>query len=193
MTARLYQAIVDSGRAHAQFVEMDWNGTREYLWSGYGDFDWQRPGDDTVRTWTGTGSLGRITLPEQTGEMQVSEIVLELSGVDGNLYDDINAPIRGGELLVWVCHLGDDYTVFIEEQIATGVLDRVTWVDDGNTGTIQVYARGDFPFLENQQISRWTPEVQRAYLTSLGEDPDTDTGFDLIHTMQDKNLAWLPS
>lgn len=192
MSALLSAALRDMARPYVYFVEMDWNGTKERFWTGFGNFDWQHPGDTESRTWYGTGIMGRIVMPEETGEVQVSEMVFEVSGVDDSIRDKINQDIRGEVVTVWLVFLRHDWTVDADEQVRDGLLDRPEWEESGSISTVRVYARADCPFLDTQEIKRWTPEQQKDFLTAEGETPSTDTGFDLMHKQRDNTVAWLP-
>lgn len=200
MSADLAAALVSVHKPFAYLVELDWNGTKERFWTGYGNFDWQHPDDDQARVWYGTGAMGKVTLPEESGEVQVSEMTLELTGVDGDAQDEngvalrdrIAEEIRGGEVNIWIAFLGPDYRVEVSQLMRTGVLDRASFDETAELAVIRVHARADFPFLDTQQVLRWTPEEQAAWLTSRGIDPASDTGFDHMHLQRNNDFAWLP-
>ncbi len=200
MTAALSAALIEQGKPFAYFIQMDWAGTIERFWTGFGNFDWQNPDDSESRIWFGTGVFGKMNIPQESGEVQVSEMTFEMSGVDGDIEDSsgvsirdrINEDIRGGAVTVWLVFLKSDFTVDVSSQIRAGVLDRAIFEDDGGNSLVRVYARADFPFLSTQVILRWTPEQQIAALNSLAIDPATDTGFDLVHKQRDNIVAWLP-
>ena len=199
MTA-LADILLRLNRPYLYFVEMDWAGNMERYHSGFGLFEWQHPDDDTVRTWYGTGNIGRFKLPESGQEIQVDELVFEIFGLDPQMTDEngltiqqrLDQDIRGGSVKVWIAFLKPDYTVEVCRILQTGVLDRAEWSVTDETDLIRVFARGDFAFFENQIDRKWSAETQRDKLTALGIDPDSDTGFDLIPKQQDNTIAWVP-
>lgn len=198
--SNIEDTIVAGKNPFAYFVEMDWNGKKERFWSGLGIIDWQHEGDSESRVWHGTGQLGRFKLPENSGEVQVDEMTFTLSGVDFDQKDEggitirdrLNEDIRGGVVTVWLAFLNIDFTISCSKILQNGILDRSEWNADGANSSVTVYARGVFAFLETQIAKKWSVETQNDYLSSLGIDPATDTGFDQMHLQKDNPIAWLP-
>lgn len=190
MTASYKATLRQRTSIKAVFVEIDWMGEPVRFWTGLGDFDWQPDGYTADPVWTGTGSLGSISLPSSSGELQTSEMTLSLSVMNDEIEQRIDDDIRGGAVTVWAVRLDADYKVKSANVLRTGVADRAEL--DTQAGTVTVYALADFPFLSNQLIKKWSPEVQIAYLEGLELDPDTDTGFDLMHTMSEVSVGWFP-
>jgi len=55
---------------------------------------------------------------------------------------------------------------------------------------VTVAALGGFYFIDRQSAAVLDVEDQNDMLTSLGIDPDTDTGFDLMASLKNTQLAW---
>src|SRR5579872_2803700 len=66
----------------AVFVQMGFNGVSVYLWSGVGSITWNS------QTWTGLGSLLRITTAEDAATVEARGITITLSALDAALLPD---------------------------------------------------------------------------------------------------------
>src|SRR5690606_37610763 len=58
------------------FVEMHFRSETSRAWTGVGSIAWNG------ETWQGTGQFGRVSAIEETTELRIAGITLELSGVD---------------------------------------------------------------------------------------------------------------
>lgn len=143
--------------------------------------------------WLGTGLLGSISVAGETTETLVSDLVFGLSGVDANLAALADSSVKGLMAWVWKGFCDENMRVVATLQIAEAVLDRLEIaVDENGQASVKLTARSGFYFLETQSTAVWDPQHQRAMLEALGEDPDSDTGFDLMHEMKNTQVAWRP-
>ena len=137
-------------------------------------------------TYYGCKGLGSFTLGGSGGEVEITEDVFTLSGVDADILDMLDTSVKGGTVRVVHVQLRPDMTIDTEVEIETADMDYMTWTSDGATATIKLVCRGGFRELARRSTAHWDPEEQRNYLTGLGIDPDSDTGLDRISSMRNK-------
>lgn len=156
-----------------------------FLWDGMGILDF-----DGVE-WHGVGRLGSVQLGGSDIEVKIDEVVFTLSGIDEQFVSYLDQTVKGCMGWVWKAFLGPDYQVRFRELLTECELDQPTFTSEPNgQATMKVAANGGFYFLENQSRAVWDTEEQRNYLVSLGEDPDSDTGFDMMSQLKNLTLAW---
>lgn len=171
------------------------DGAISRVTTAYRNIDWDADDGAGETTWRGAGLALSLDLPEQGGELQVSEFALTLSGLSADFRWLAGETVRGLSIRIWLAFIGPDGRVVATELVEDGLQDRVSWgEDESRRQSITLYCLGGMVFLANQSIARWSTEQQRAYLTSLGEDPDSDTGFDAQHGIPDdaSGAAWWP-
>lgn len=146
------------------------------------------------RTFIGTGTLGSVSVGAASAETQVNDVVFVLSGVDAEEAGLADVTVKGAVALVWKAVLREsDMAVLAAVQICEAVCDQITLsLGEGGETVIKVTAIGGFYWLEQPSAAVWDVEAQRQMLTAAGEDPDSDTGFDRMHTLRAKEIAWLP-
>lgn len=160
-----------------------------YLWSGVGLLDADL--GDGLTVFYGYGRLGSVALAADDLEVQVTENVFTLSGVDEQYRELLETSVKGRKAWVWKAFLGRDYAVKFTELLSECELDQPTLRAEPNgTISIAVAALGGFYFLDRQAAAVWDTEDQNDMLTALEIDPDTDTGFDLMSELKNLQLAW---
>lgn len=145
--------------------------------------------------WRGAGAALAVDLPDMSGEIAVAEWSVSLSGLTEDFAWLADEPVRGQPATCWLAWLDASGRVLAADEVEAGKQDRVTWSEseDGRQALL-LTCTGGFSFLANQTVARWTPEHQRAWLASIGEDPDSDSGFDSQHAVPDdaEATAWWP-
>jgi len=132
-----------------------------------------------------------VALAADDLEVQVTENVFTLSGVDEEYRALLETSVKGRKAWVWKAFLGRDYAVKFTELLSECELDQPTLRAEPNgTLTVTVAALGGFYFIDRQSAAVLDVEDQNDMLTSLGIDPDTDTGFDLMASLKNTQLAW---
>lgn len=160
-----------------------------YLWSGVGLLDADL--GDGVQTFYGFGRLGSVALAADDVEVQVTENVFTLSGVDEEYRDLLETSVKGRKAWVWKAFLDRGYAVRFTQLLSESELDQPTLRAEPNgTIAVTVAALGGFYFLDRQSAAVWDVEDQRDMLTGLELDPDSDTGFDRMAGLKNKQLAW---
>lgn len=162
------------------FVEMHFRSETSRAWTGVGSINWNG------EAWQGTGQFGRVSAIEETTELRIAGITLELSGVDPTLIaaamDRSEYKRREGAVWMGFTDQSGRRVVVSPFQVFAGRMDRMT-VQDGATATIQVTMEHDLADLERVRARRYTDADQRlAY-------PD-DKGLEFIESIQDRTLEW---
>lgn len=176
--------LIDAHRPELLLVDFNHPEGSHHFHNGLGVFEYEG------NSYYGTGGLGTVSIGQNQGRFDVQEMTLELSGVDPDLLGKVNFSVRGGTAVVRRVFLRpDDWTVdqVIHEDDAD--LETMDYSVDQGTAKLIVTASGGVRELRARTAVFWEAEDQRDYLTSLGEDPDTDTGFDLIPSLVDKIIV----
>lgn len=173
------EAYLRSGqRPDVMLVDVNHPAGSEYFHSGLGIIEYGG------NTYYGTGLLGSISIGGDGGNVEVTETSLTLSGVDEANLALLDTSVKGGSILIRHAFLRPDMTVDVVVEVESADMDYMSWSISDGTGTINLRALGGFRELRRRSTAHWDPEEQRNYLTSLGVDPDTDTGFDLMSEMR---------
>lgn len=144
--------------------------------------------------WMGLGGLVSLAVTEFSTETQIADVTATLSGVDPEVAPLLETSLKGRLMTVWKAFLDERNRVIASYMILDAECDQITsQVGDDGTATITLTAVAGFYFLETQSAAVWDQQAQRGNLVALGIDPDSDTGFDLMHEMKNKNVLWAPS
>jgi hypothetical protein len=158
------------------------------VWDGAGILEFN--GEE----WQGIGRLGSVSIAAADTEVQVADVVFTLSGVDPEVLDLLDTKVKGNTAWVWKAFLREDYSVQERVLLSESECDQIVFtIEPNGLAQIKLLAIGGFFFLEAQSSAKWDAEEQRNYLISLSLDPDSDTGFDLMASMKQRKIAWLPS
>lgn len=162
-------------------VEMQFGSGTVRFWTGRG------PLVVDGETYTGTGTLGKISSIEETTELKAVSVDLELSGVPANVLTIANGEDwQGRDVIIKYAALqqsGNRLTLVDDPfQIFKGVMDRMTLVD-GRESVVTISAESKQIDLERRSPRRYTSEDQRA------EFPE-DAGCDAVASLQNKEVIW---
>lgn len=180
LTAATAAAARETVAYPVYFVEMHFRSETTRAWTGVGPINWNG------ETWEGTGQFGRVSAIEETTELRIAGITLELSGVDPALIavSMDRSEYKRRQVNIWMGFTDQSGRSVVVDpfQVWSGKLDRMT-VQDGNTATIQVTSEHDLADLERVRARRYTDADQRlAY-------PD-DKGLEFIESIQDRSIEW---
>lgn len=144
------------------------------FWTGYGDRTIQS------ETYTGAGTLINIGGIDEVADMSAKSATATLNGVPAALIslallEDYQH--RKCRILFGVTDVNDAVEVF------SGFLDELTIEDSAETGTISVKIESKWVRLDRPNIRRYTSESQKTRYPS-------DTFFDWVTDMQDKEVVW---
>lgn len=155
-------------------VEMNFDAGAVRLWTGYGD----RTIDG--QTYTGSGNLLGITGIEEAADLSAKGITLSLSGIDTSIVSlALQEPYQGrtARVLFGVAGVNDHVEVF------SGLMDVMTIQEDGSTATIELTVESKLVTLQRPNVRRYTSESHKLRYPS-------DTFFDFVEQLQDKEVAW---
>jgi hypothetical protein len=182
----LSQALREGNSSEVLLVKIEHPDGDVYLWDGLGVLDYDG------HEWQGVSRLGAVQIAPSDTEVQVTDITFTLSGIDEEFVSYLDQTVKGLTAYVWKAFLGPDYRVRFTELLAECALDQPTFLPEPNgKQTMRIVCNGGFYFLENQSHAYWSTEDQRNYLTSLGLDPDSDTGFNLMDSkLKNTQINW---
>ena len=156
-------------------VEFQFDGNTVRTWTGQGTLTL---GDGTE--WVGTGQLLSISAVEETQEISVRGATLTLSGIPSEILSlALTEPYQGR---VCKIYFGvKDEAIFNE--IFSGYMDQMDIEDGPDTATITMKVENKLVDLERARVARYTSGYQKSIY------PD-DLGLDFIEDLQDKKLPW---
>lgn len=155
-------------------VEMNFSTAPVRLWTGFGN----RTIDG--QTYIGAGTLLSISGIEEVADLSAKGIVLTLSGVDTSLISlALQEPYQGrsARVLLGVAGVNDFVEVF------AGLMDVMTLQEDGTSATIELTVESKLVTLQRPNVRRYTSESHKLRYP-------TDTFFDYVEQLQDKEIAW---
>lgn len=154
-------------------VDMDFDSAPVRFWTGYGDRTIN--GD----TYLGSGNLLAITGLDEVNDLSAKSITLQLSGVPSSLVSlALQEPYQNRECKVY---FGTTDTTSIE--VFSGLMNVMTIEDSGDTSVISLTVESKLIRLEKASNWRYTEGSQKARYAS-------DTFFNYVSDLQDKNLVW---
>lgn len=177
LTARLAAAL-KKRLPLALLAEIEHPDGTARFWTGVGMLDWGG------YSWTGSGVLGRVTPIKQTTTLAIQEIVFSLAAVDPAIVATIADNVRNRSGKVWLTCIGPNKDVIDPLQIVDSELDYQSFTadSDGKVG-ISITARSGFYTLVRALDESWTSEEQHVFYP-------TDSGLDLISSLQNQELQW---
>jgi hypothetical protein len=180
LTAQMADAIRRQ-RPLALLVDIDHPDGRARFWSGIGILHYGG------YSWTGAGLLGGITPVRRTSDLSVQEVMLSLSGVPPESATWLTANVRNREAAAWLACVVDDVVVPDPIELLDMRLDYQTFtVDDDGVATISLSAQSGFYTLSRAMRDVWSEQDQKTRYP-------TDTGFDLLPTLQNQEVKWTAS
>lgn len=155
-------------------VELLFDSGAIRVWTGFGD--------KTINseTYTGAGYLLNIDGIAEVADLSAKGITLTLSGVDVSLVSlALQEPYQGrsARVLFGVNGVNDFVEVF------AGLMDVMVFQEDGTRATIELTVESKLVTLQRPNIRRYTSESQKLRYP-------TDTFFDYVEQLQDKEIAW---
>lgn len=181
LSTGLETAVQATSLSPIGLVEMQFSSGIVYFWTGRGDLV-----VDGV-TYTGTGTLGKISAIEETTELRPVTVELALSAVPSEVLTIANGEDwQGRDVIIKYGALqqsGNLYTLLDDPfQIFKGTMDVMTLVD-GQESSIVVSAESKQIDLERSNPRRYTAEDQRNAFTD-------DAGCDAVAALQQKEIRW---
>lgn len=138
--------------------------------------------------WLGVGIFGSVGPVTISTETVIQEVAFELSGIEPTeeTLQFLNANVRNREATVWLAAIGGDGQIVRDPyELMRAQLDYQTQEADHESGEVKIsiVARSGFYTLERAIDEAWTAEDQARLYPS-------DTGLDLITSLQSKEILW---
>jgi hypothetical protein len=157
-------------------VEVDLDSGPLRLWTGYGD----RTIEGNV--YTGGGDLMGISGLEEVADLSAKEITLTLSGIPSSVVSlALTEPYQRRKVRVLWGVRGETSVV----EVFSGNLNQMVIEDGPDFGTITVTVDSRLVELERSSKRRYTSESHKTRYA-------TDTFFDFVATIQDKQIQFEP-
>lgn len=174
-------ALAASSLSPIGLVEMNFESGTVRFWTGRGDLVVDG------ETYTGTGTLGKISSIEETTELRPVSVDLELSGIPSAVLEIANSEEWWGRDVIIhygaLQQTGNRMTLVDDPfQIFKGKMDMMTLVD-GKESAIKVTAESKQVDLERNSPRRYTAEDQRSRF-------ENDKGCDAVASLQQKEIRW---
>lgn len=148
-------------------------------WSGIGDLVWNSD------TYTGVGTLGGISSPEETSDLKSTGLAFTLSGVPLALIATVANDLRQGlPARLWLGGMTEGGALIADPVMWHEGTVAVPSTEEGaETCTLVVSSEDLLATLRRPRATRYTPEDQKIR-------DATDKGFDLVAGLQDAQKVW---
>lgn len=140
--------------------------------------------------WQGLGQVAGLELQGSGGEIQARDVKVFLAAAGEAAQRLAGERVRGRSLKIWLNFMDEAGAVVSARLVEDAAQDRPDYTDDGEEAKLALLAQGDFAFFEQRGVRLWNAEHQRAWLEQLGEDGDSDTGFDGMDEIPQNQEAW---
>ena len=179
LTADFIAEITATGLAPIGLIKAYFDSGTLNLWLGIGDLVY---GGDT---YVGTGTILGISQIQETKTIQANGLQLTLSGLDSSVLNLAeNEPYQGRSLELYIAVLDASGNVIADPYLMfEGFMDVMKIKDTARSITIDVTVENALISLERALETKYTPEDQK-------RDYPTDTFFDFIADIQNKEVIW---
>jgi hypothetical protein len=159
-------------------VSLTFASATRYVWSGVGTLVWNG------NSFTGIGSLGKISDISEGTDIQADGVTLTLSGLDpiwlGEALTDIQI---GAAATIWFGNMLNGALIGTPYQIFQGTVDRPVVTGSGQTISIALELENRLSNLSRASNRRYTSADQRLYYP-------TDIAFGWVEQLNDLALNW---
>lgn len=180
LTAAVEAEVVKTRLKPLTLVYLGFDSGAVRLFSGIGSIVYDG------NTYTGAGTLGRISPIEESSDVRSNGIQLSLSGIPSSLISTaLGEQYQGRTCTIWVGFLdASDALIADPVQVFSGKLDVMQIVDSGDTCEITVTAENRLVDLERPSEVRYYADAdQKRYSTG-------DKGCEFVEKLQTKDIVW---
>lgn len=179
LTGSVQTEIAKSEVGVALFVELDFLSGFTRIWTGLGDRSWDS------KTWLGTGTLGSVSIVQETIAIRANSVQFQLTGVPTSVISIALAEVyQGRSAKMWLGFIDSSDAVIADPvQVFGGKMDVMAIQDDGPEATVVLSAESELADLDRARIRRYTDEDQHI-------DFPSDQGFKFVNGLQDKKIYW---
>lgn len=164
----------------ALFAEFLFDGGPVRLWSGIGGVQWDG------KSWTGAGTLGAVSLIEETSELRATGATFTLSGIPSSLVAiALGEHYQGRSCALWLAFFDASWALIADPvQVFAGRMDTAEIIDGGASATIRISAENRLIDLERaSEVLAYAPEDQKRLFPG-------DRGLDFVPKLQEKVIYW---
>lgn len=175
ITTQVSDALDDAVIAPFFAVDIDFDSSPLYVWTGYGDLV------IGSKTYLGAGQLLNISSVSETTEMDAKGATLTMSGIPSSFLSlALQEPYQGRECRIYfgVTSSPSNYV-----EVFSGELDQMNIEEQADSATISVTAENVLIKLERPVVRRFTNEDQKSRFP-------TDRGLEYVASLQDKEIFW---
>lgn len=178
MSTAMMAALAATELFPALFVEATFASGPVYLWSGMGPIVWNG------QTWTGVGTLGKVTAIDDGSTVEARGINLEFSGIDPTLLADVLGEFLLGQPVIVSLGLFDAGALIADPITSwSGRMDQPTIDIDGKTASISINCENRLIDMNTAVDRRYTAEDQQ-------RDWPGDLGMNFVFSLQEKTWYW---
>lgn len=150
---------------------------------------WTGVGNRTIagNTYLGTGSLLKVDGIDEVNDLTAKGMTLTLSGLSSTILSmALTKQYQGREATVYwgVLGVADVVNVF------SGLMDKMTILDQGETSTISLTVESKLIILERANPRRYTHASHLATVGTEGYLNSNDTIFKWVTRLADKQVPW---
>ena len=187
MTRALTNSTITNINANTVFpffaVELKFDGAQTLrMWTGTGTLTLA----DTTE-WFGAGTLLNISHVDETSEIAARGADITLSAIPSEVLAlALREPYQGRECNIYFGAFdSDDYTTAPANfnEIFSGYMDQMNISEGVDTTTIELKVENKLIDLERARVARFTSAYQKSKFP-------TDTGLDFVESLQDKKINW---
>lgn len=166
------------------FVHLDFPSGAVRVWDGIGDKTYN------LNTYTGVGTLGTISPPNETTEVRAEGCIVSLSGcATATISKVLTDKVRGRTAEIWLACLDGAGNIIADPiTIFKGRMDHTTITESGegdnDTCTINVHCESHLIDLGRASEWRYSHEHQQELFAG-------DDGFEYAASMVDMELNWM--
>lgn len=179
LTAEFLEALNQPVVRRAILAYIDHPDGEIYAWDGIGDLEYNG------NTYQGVGAVGTLTGAQSRSEIRIGEAKMILSNVPHEGVVGLTNEVRGRTAKAWLALMSKDERVIPDPSLIFQMeMDYQTiTLDERGMHTITINGVLGFWAMDRASNIAWSREEQiKTY--------PTDVGFDLMHELEDKEVAW---
>jgi hypothetical protein len=182
LTAGIISEINADTVRPVMLVELDFSSGYVRCWTGYGPLTWDS------KTWTGTGTLGKVSDIGETASFQANGVGLQLDGIPSAMLSiALGEHYQSRPARVWLAFLTEAGAVIADPfLIFSGVMDTMQIAEGGEVASITLQTESRAIDLKRSKERRFTHDDQQI-------DYPGDLGFEYVAALQDKQVIWKPA
>jgi hypothetical protein len=160
-------------------VELDFPSGWVRAWDGIGPLLWDG------KTFSGVGSLGGLSAPEESTDLRANSLTVQLSGIPVEIAAKaLDGHYQGRPAAVWFFTFKADGTPNASPfKLFAGQMDFGQKVDSGDTSVISISIEGHMVNLQVPRIRRFCDADQKARYPA-------DRGLEFIAGLQTKQITF---